>query len=42
MSSFTENERAYLRGERRLARIATVGPDGMPHVAPAGFSYNPD
>jgi pyridoxamine 5'-phosphate oxidase family protein len=41
MSIFTDNERAYLRGERRLARIATVGADGTPHVVPVGWSYNP-
>jgi pyridoxamine 5'-phosphate oxidase family protein len=39
---FTEAELAYLRGERRLARIATVGADGMPHVTPVGWSYNAD
>jgi pyridoxamine 5'-phosphate oxidase family protein len=40
MSIFTEGERRYLLGERRLARLATVGRDGMPHVAPVGWSYN--
>ncbi len=40
MSSFTESELAYLLGERRLARLATIGKDGMPHVAPVGWSYN--
>ncbi len=35
MSVFTEAELAYL-GERRLARIATVAPDGTPHVCPVG------
>jgi pyridoxamine 5'-phosphate oxidase family protein len=39
-SAFSEAELAYLTGERRLARIATVGPDGTPHVVPVGFSYN--
>jgi pyridoxamine 5'-phosphate oxidase family protein len=39
-SVFTEQELAYLRGERRLARIATVGRDGTPHVVPSGFVYN--
>lgn len=34
---FTEDELAYIRGERRLWRIATVGPDGMPHVTPVGM-----
>src|SRR5215216_1357994 len=42
MATFSESERAYLLGERRLARIATVGVDGMPHVAPVGWSYNAD
>ena len=28
MSVFTEQELAYLTGQRRLARIATVGSDG--------------
>jgi pyridoxamine 5'-phosphate oxidase family protein len=37
MSSFTESELRYLHGERRLARLATVGPDGMPHIAPVGW-----
>lgn len=42
MSVFTDTELAYLRGERRLARIATVGPDGMPHVTPVGWSLDRD
>lgn len=41
MSAFTEAELAYL-AERRLARVATVGADGAPHVTPVGWSYNPD
>ena len=40
MNAFTEAELTYLRGERRLARLATVGPDGTPHVAPVGWTYN--
>lgn len=40
MSVFTQAELDYLQGERRLARIATVGADGTPHVAPVGFSYD--
>lgn len=40
MSAFTDHELAYLRAERRLGRIATVGKDGTPHVAPVGWSYN--
>lgn len=42
VSAFTHSERAYLTGERRLGRIATVGSDGTPHVVPVGWSYNPE
>ena len=41
-SAFTDAELDYLR-ERvvgRLARIATVGIDGTPHVVPVGWSHN--
>ena len=43
MSAFTKSELEYLRGgePRRLARIATVGKDGTPHVVPVGFRYEP-
>ncbi len=41
MSVFTPVEIAYLK-DQRLARIATIGPDGQPHVVPVGFHYNPD
>jgi pyridoxamine 5'-phosphate oxidase family protein len=40
MSAFTEAERRYLKGGRQLARLATVGADGTPHVVPVGFIYN--
>lgn len=40
MSAFSNAERSYLTGERRLGRIATCGPDATPHVAPVGFAYN--
>ncbi len=40
MSAFTESELRYLLGERRLARLATVGLDGTPHIVPVGWSYN--
>lgn len=51
MTVFTDLELAYLRGERndcspdlswrrRIARLATVGPDGMPHVVPVGWSLD--
>ena len=42
MSAFSEAELAYLGGERRLGRVATVGKDGTPHVAPVGWSYKPE
>ena len=41
MSVFTDKERDYLAGQR-LGRIATVGPDGQPHVVPTSFRYNPE
>lgn len=40
MSTFTDRELAFLTGGPRLARIATVGADGTPHVTPVGWSYN--
>jgi pyridoxamine 5'-phosphate oxidase family protein len=40
MSVFTAPELEYLTGERRLARIATVGGDGTPHVVPVGWAFN--
>lgn len=42
MSVFTDVELHYLHSERRLARLATVGPDGMPHIAPVGWRLDPD
>jgi pyridoxamine 5'-phosphate oxidase family protein len=39
MSVFTDKELEYLAGQR-LGRIATVGPDGQPHVVPTSFRYN--
>jgi pyridoxamine 5'-phosphate oxidase family protein len=50
VSVFTDSELRYLKssdlslgpaGARRLARIATVGEDGTPHVVPVGFRYDP-
>ncbi len=38
MNVFTQAELDYLHSERRLARIATVGRDGTPHVTPVGWS----
>jgi pyridoxamine 5'-phosphate oxidase family protein len=40
MSAFSGAELAYLRRERRLGRLATVGADGTPHVVPVGWTYN--
>jgi pyridoxamine 5'-phosphate oxidase family protein len=40
LSAFTPRELDYLRAERRLGRIATVGKNGVPHVAPVGWRYN--
>lgn len=40
MSVFTQKEIEYL-GSGLLGRLATVGADGTPHIAPVGmFSYN--
>jgi pyridoxamine 5'-phosphate oxidase family protein len=36
MSTFTEKEIEYLRGQR-LGRLATVDTDSSPHIAPVGF-----
>lgn len=40
MSAFQQHELSFLEGGRRLARLATVGRDGTPHVVPVGWSYN--
>ncbi len=37
--SFTDEEIAYLRSQR-MARIATVAPDGQPDVVPVGFEFD--
>ncbi len=42
MRVFTDAEIAFLTSERLLARIATVGSDGMPHVTPVGWSLGSD
>ena len=39
MSAFTEAEIEYLNSQR-LGRMATVGPDGQPHIIPVTFVYN--
>ena len=40
MTVFSERELAYLRNERLLGRLATVGADGTPHVVPVGWSLD--
>ncbi|MFC4117664.1 PPOX class F420-dependent oxidoreductase [Nonomuraea zeae] len=40
MSVFSAAELAYLRAGQLLGRLATVGPDGLPHVAPVGWSLD--
>jgi pyridoxamine 5'-phosphate oxidase family protein len=42
MGHFTDAEIEYLTTERLLGRIATVGIDGMPHIAPVGWSLSSD
>ena len=37
--SFTEEEITYLRSQR-LARLATVAPDGQPDVVPVGYQFD--
>jgi pyridoxamine 5'-phosphate oxidase family protein len=39
--AFTDVEVAYLRSQR-LARLATVAPDGQPDVVPVGFEFDGD
>ena len=39
-SAFSLAELAYL-GEPRLGRLATIDADGIPHVVPLGWTYNP-
>jgi pyridoxamine 5'-phosphate oxidase family protein len=39
-SVFSQAELDYLHGQRLLGRVATVGADGTPHVAPVGWAHN--
>jgi pyridoxamine 5'-phosphate oxidase family protein len=39
MSAFTEPEIQYLTSQG-LARLATVGSDGQPHIVPVTFTFN--
>jgi pyridoxamine 5'-phosphate oxidase family protein len=40
MSVFSPKELEYL-ADRRLGRLATIDANGLPHVVPLGWSYNP-
>jgi pyridoxamine 5'-phosphate oxidase family protein len=42
MGTFTEPQLAFLEETRALARLATVGADGTPHVVPVGWTLNPE
>jgi pyridoxamine 5'-phosphate oxidase family protein len=39
VSVFSASELEYL-SERRLGRLATIDPRGVPHVVPLGWNYN--
>ena len=41
MNRLTDSEVAYLRDGPKLARLATVGRDGTPHVVPVGWWLDP-
>lgn len=41
MSIFTDAEVEYLNGQP-IGRLATVGPNGGPHVTPVGVFYDPE
>lgn len=39
MAAFTQDQIDYLAGQR-LGRLASLSPDGWPHVVPVTFCYN--
>lgn len=39
-NTFTPEQIRYLTDERRLGRIATIQPDGTPHLVPLGWTFN--
>jgi pyridoxamine 5'-phosphate oxidase family protein len=41
MSAFTSPEIEYLESQT-MGRLATIGPDGRPHLVPLTYRYNPD
>jgi pyridoxamine 5'-phosphate oxidase family protein len=42
VSHFSDSELEYLATKPGLGRLATISPDGVPHVVPVGWSYNAD
>jgi pyridoxamine 5'-phosphate oxidase family protein len=40
VSVFTDSEIDYLQ-HQGMARLATVGPDGQPHIVPVTYNFNP-
>jgi pyridoxamine 5'-phosphate oxidase family protein len=40
MATLSPLEAAYLSGEPRLGRLATVDAEGQPHVVPVGWGYD--
>lgn len=40
MTSFTKGEAEYLREAKHLGRLATIQPDGVPHVVPVGWRFD--
>lgn len=41
MSAFTPAEADYLQSQS-MGRLATIGPDGRPHIVPLTYVFNPD
>jgi PPOX class F420-dependent enzyme/OxyR family protein len=41
MSAFTPAETDYLQGQS-MGRLATIGPDGRPHIVPLTYVFNRD
>lgn len=40
MSAFSAAELNFLQTERLLGRLATIDPQGQPHLVPVGWRYN--
>jgi pyridoxamine 5'-phosphate oxidase family protein len=41
MASFSDAQIQFIQSQR-LGRLATLGPDGAPHVVPNSMRYNPE